>query len=244
MPLTDEELIKKFNIKPTDKILDVGGSAKQHSSIKIDTLVDLIKPLDTPYNPTNLSAKNFVELDLTRDKFPFKEKEFDFILCSHTLEDLDTPFLAIEEMERVGKRGYIATPSRGKDSEFSHFNLTDWLTGPRRVPGLGHHKWFFEYRDNRMYISPKNYPLLYTNEFCITQWKGTDEFEFYWVDKIKYKKFDSTSFHQLAKDYRIFMKLNKNLITKGIPLIYLDNLYYFLKELIKLLLRRGQGFKY
>ncbi len=142
--LTDEELIARFHIKLTDKVLDVGGSAKQHDLITINTIIDIVEPENTPYKQSNLTAKEFVKLDLNKDKFPFKDKEFDFVLCTHTLEDIDTPFLALEEMSRIGKRGYIATPSRGKDSEFSHFDITDWLTGPRRVAGLAHHQWFFE----------------------------------------------------------------------------------------------------
>src|SRR3972149_1607903 len=111
MSLTDSELIEKYKVKPTNKILDIGGSMKQHKELVIDTLVDIIRPEDAPYGKSKLKAENFVRLDITREKFPFKDKEFDFCICTHTLEDLTTPFLAIDEMSRVAKRGLIITPS-------------------------------------------------------------------------------------------------------------------------------------
>ena len=121
MPLSDQQIIEKFNIKPSDRILDVGGSMKQHQEIKIHTLVDIIRPEGAPYGRSKLKAKNFVRLDITREKFPFKDKEFDFCICTHTLEDLTTPFLVIDEMSRVAKRGLIVTPSMGADTVFATF---------------------------------------------------------------------------------------------------------------------------
>ncbi len=241
--LTDQELINKFGIKSTDKILDIGGSAKQHDLLPIDTLVDLLQPEDDPYNRSYLKAKYFIKCDITKEKLPFKDNQFEFVLCTHTLEDIYNPFLVIEEMSRVAKRGYIAAPSRGKDSEFSHLDLTDWLTGPRRQPGYAHHKWFFELKNDLMQISVKHYPLLYTAEFMIGKWRGGDEFQYYWEDFIKYEFLDSTDMHTLIENYRQFMKENKKWIKKSWVLIYIDNPYYFIKELAKMMLKRGMGYK-
>ncbi|MEK7091005.1 MAG: methyltransferase domain-containing protein [Patescibacteria group bacterium] len=241
--LTDQELIKLLTISKTDRVLDVGGSSKQHNQIKVDTLVDIIPPENDPYRPSKNKAKKFVALDITRKTLPFKDKEFDVCLCTHTLEDIYNPFLVIDEMSRVAKRGYISTPSRGKDMEFSHLNLTDWLTGFRRQPGFSHHHWFFEKRRDTMHIVEKNYPLLYTSKFQITKWTGEDEFRFLWKGNIKYSVFESTSFHELIKEYKDFMSRNSQFIKKGLTVIYLDNPYYYIKETIKFLLKRGNGFK-
>src|SRR5687768_10284392 len=142
MLLTDLEIIKKLKIKSTDRVLDIGGSMRQHEFIKIDTLADILPPEEAPYWPTKLSANKFVKVDITKSKLPFKDKEFDVCLCTHTLEDLPSPFLVIEEMSRVAKRGLIVTPSMGQDMVFLPIDYTDWLTGARRVPGHAHHKWF------------------------------------------------------------------------------------------------------
>lgn len=231
--MNDEELIKLLKIKPGDRILDIGGSLKQHKEIKIDTLVDLYPPEKAPYWPSTLKAKYFIQLDIARNKLPFKDKEFDICLCTHTLEDLYNPFLALEEMSRVAKRGYIATPSRGFDMQFSHFNLTDWRTGPRRQPGLSHHHWFFEVKNEKLFIVPKIYPILYTSEFHIAKWGGEEECRYFWQDKILYEVFPSVNTHGIIKNYRDFIQLNKNKIKKGWVLFYWDNPFYIFKECLK-----------
>lgn len=42
---------------------------------------------------------------------PFKDKEFDYIYCSNVLEHVEDPVAFLKELSRVGKRGYIETPS-------------------------------------------------------------------------------------------------------------------------------------
>jgi ubiquinone/menaquinone biosynthesis C-methylase UbiE len=238
MLLTDYEIIKKFDIKPTYRILDVGGSMKQHQQISIDTLVDIIRPEEAPYGKSKLLAKKFVQLDVTKQKLPFNDKEYDFCLCTHTLEDLYNPFLLIDEMSRVAKRGFISTPSMGQDMEYSHFNLTDWKTGQRRVPGIAHHKWFFYEKKGIIQIIPKNYPILYSSKFHITKWLGDSEFQYFWEEKIRYKQIKDLSIHKLIKEYSTFIDTNIKYIKKGPVLVYLDNPFYFLKEFIKVLLKR------
>jgi ubiquinone/menaquinone biosynthesis C-methylase UbiE len=242
--LSDENIISKLSIKKTEKVLDIGGSMKQHDHIKIDTLVDIIRPEEAPYTSSKLKAKNFVKLDLTRERLPFKDKEFDICLCSHTLEDLYNPFLVIKEMVRVAKRGLIITPSMGQDMVFSHYDLCDWLTGTRRTPGQSHHKWFFLKKGNKMLVIPKNYGVLYSSYFQIVNWKGKSDFEFIWRDKIDYEVITDLNIHKLIDFYVRFVQKNKDKINFGRVLTYWDNPFYMLKEHLKLILKRGEGFKY
>ncbi len=242
MTLSDQEIIKKFHIKPTDKILDVGGSMMQHEFIKIDTLVDFITPEESPYTPSKLLAKNFVRLDILRDKLPFKDNEFDFCLCTQTLEDLPFPFPIMDEMSRVAKRGYITTPSMGRDLVFSHFNLTDWLTGSRRVPGYSHHKWMFYKDGNKVQVLPKNYGILYSSNFHFVKWLGDEEFQHYWENNIEYREIQDFNLHVLIGEYKKYINANKSKLVRGLPLIYLDNPIYYLKEVLKLILKKGRGF--
>jgi SAM-dependent methyltransferase len=51
----------------------------------------------------------FVDGDISRT--PFKNKAFDFSFCSHVLEHVARPDLAIDEIVRISKRGYIEVPS-------------------------------------------------------------------------------------------------------------------------------------
>lgn len=236
--MTDEELIAKLKITASDKVLDIGGSLKQHDKIKVDTLVDLYHPQKAPYWPSKLRASHFVQLDIAREKLPFADKSFDICLCTHTLEDLYNPFLVLEEMARVAKRGYIATPSRGADMVFSHYNLTDWGTGPRRQPGLSHHHWFFETRGQKLVITPKIYPILYTSEFHVTRWLGEGDCQFFWKDRIEFSVFPSVDTHAVIKNYRQFVQANAAKIQNGPVLFYLDNPWYLLKEWAKFFWQR------
>jgi len=244
MLLTDEEIIKKLKIKPIDKVLDIGGSMTQHSVIKIDTLVDIIRPEDSPYNPSKLNAKRFVKLDITRNKLPFKDKEFDVVLCTHTLEDLPNPFLVIEEISRIAKRGLIVTPSMGYDMVFTPIDYTDWLSGARRIPGEAHHKWFFINDNGVLRVIPKYYGILYTGDFQVVNWSGKREMEYYWKDEINYEEFSSLNIHSLIDEYKKFITKNKKDIKIGMAAVFLDNPLNLVKALIKKIIKRGNGYKY
>ncbi len=238
MSLSDTQIIKKLNIKNSDKVLDIGGSMKQHSEIFVNTLADIIRPEEAPYTKSKLKAKKFVRVDITKEKLPFKDKEFDVALCTHVLEDLPTPFPVISEMQRVAKRGYISTPSMGRDMIFSHYNLTDWETGGRRVPGWSHHKWLFYKSGKNMYILPKNYGVLYSSEFHFTNWSGNDEFQYFWTKSINYKEIKDLNVHLLISQYRKYVQKNIRYLTKGRPLLYFDNPLFILKEFVKKMVLR------
>jgi ubiquinone/menaquinone biosynthesis C-methylase UbiE len=244
MLLTDREIIKKLNIKSSDKVLDIGGSMAQHPLIKIDTLADIIRPEDAPYKSSKLLAKKFVKVDIVKDRLPFRDKEFDICLCTHVLEDLSSPFLVLDEMTRVAKKGLIVTPSMGEDMKFSHMDYTNWLTGARRVPGEAHHKWFFVKDGNFLKVIPKNYPILYTKDFQIVSWTVEKEMEYYWQNKIDYSEFLGLSIHNLIDEYKRFVEKNKNKIKVGVVAIFVDNPFNTAKAWAKLILKRGAGFRY
>ncbi len=75
------------------------------------------------------------------EKLPFADKEFDFVFARQIAEDLYDPFHFCEEMSRVGKRGYIETPSpmaemgRGVDGSsppyrgYYHHRYICWVFG-------------------------------------------------------------------------------------------------------------------
>lgn len=244
MLLTDPEIIQKLKIKPTDKVLDIGGSMTQHTEIKIDTLVDIIRPEDSPYNPTKLTASKFVQLDITRQKLPFVDKSFDVCLCTHTLEDLPNPTFVIDEMSRVARRGLIVTPSMGFDMVFTPIDYTNWLTGARRVPGEAHHKWFYQNDGKILKIIPKYYGILYTPDFQITDWNGPREMEYTWQSKINYSEFSSLNMHELIDEYQRFVNENRKNIKFGTTAIFIDSPYNMVKALVKKILKRGSGYKY
>lgn len=221
-------LRERFGLRPTDKILDVGGSGGQITEVQIDTLVDCMSPdefaaiMPPGHQPdTALHARQFVRLDVTRDKLPFPDKHFDFAICGHTVEDLRDPRLLLEELNRVARRGLIVTPSRGREMKYTRLTY-DWRTGGSRVPGHAHHHWFCESLDGAFVMTPKNYPLLYSPEFHVSRWIGPQECEHAWEGELQHRVWDSIDFRELVADYRKFVDENRQRIWRGRVLLWVD----------------------
>jgi hypothetical protein len=70
-----------------------------------------------------------------REPWPFQDNQFDFVVCSQTLEDVRDPVAVCEELVRVGKAGYIEVPSRLEEQTFG-------IQGP--WVGWGHHHWLVD----------------------------------------------------------------------------------------------------
>src|SRR5215210_428823 len=121
-------------------VLDVGAWASPFA--RADWVIDLL-----PYESRGLyggvaqpderfSAASWVQRDICdREPWPFADKQFDFAICSHTLEDVRDPVWVCSELQRVAKAGYIETPSRLEEQTYA-------VQGP--WVGWGHHHWLVE----------------------------------------------------------------------------------------------------
>lgn len=68
--------------------------------------------LATDFIGSNETIKNYIDVDIDKDQFPYEDKLFNFIYCRHVLEDIQNPDFALKEFFRVSKGGgYIETPS-------------------------------------------------------------------------------------------------------------------------------------
>jgi len=123
-----QKKFNKFNIKKGDKVLDLGSGA---DPFPLAThLADLYIGKTTHRSGGSLVIKNDRPFTICNiEKTPFKDKEFDFVYCSHVLEHTNNPAKACEEIMRIGKRGYIETPTRMSDILFNFTKLQE------------HHKW-------------------------------------------------------------------------------------------------------
>lgn len=131
--------IEKF-ITADSRVLDVGGWYQPFT--RADVVVDLLD-----YDSRGLggragsgrerfSANSWVIHDISSGPLPFDDGEFDFVVCSHTLEDVRDPVYVCSELMRVGRRGYIEVPSRAVESMRG-------LEG-RNYVGHYHHRWLIE----------------------------------------------------------------------------------------------------
>jgi len=148
-------------LKPADLVLDIGGWA--HPFNRANYVLDM-EPFDTRGYFNRTFARNnpipaiggaveyftqatWIQHDICdKTPYPFADKYFDFVTCSHTLEDVRDPLWVCAEMIRIGKAGYIEVPSR------------IWETCRGMEPGiagLSHHRWLIEIAERSLRFIPK-----------------------------------------------------------------------------------------
>ena len=73
-----------------------------------------------------------------REPWPFADNQLDFVVCSHTLEDVRDPIWVCSELNRVANAGYIEVPSRLEEQTYG-------FQGP--WTGWSHHRWLIDIDD-------------------------------------------------------------------------------------------------
>ena len=124
----------------TARLLDVGGWGKplRRADVVIDQMPYATRGLYgfDGEEPERFSERTWIQRDICdHDQWPFADDEFDFVVCSQTLEDLRDPVWVCTELARVGKAGYIEVPSRLEEQSYG-------IQGP--WVGWGHHHWLVD----------------------------------------------------------------------------------------------------
>jgi methyltransferase family protein len=128
---------------PSDLVLDIGGGASPFP--RADWVIDLMAYEKRGLygyedkGPERFGADTWIQRDICdREPYPFADKEIDFVICSHTLEDVRDPVWVCSEMNRIAKAGYIEVPSRLEEQSYG-------FRGP--WVGWGHHHWLIDVFD-------------------------------------------------------------------------------------------------
>jgi SAM-dependent methyltransferase len=101
-----EAITPRLGIPSGALILEVGSGHRPHP--RANVLTD--KYLDEVERGGRLvTDRPFVQADA--QQLPFKPKAFDYVICRHVLEHLEIPEAFFRELSRVGRAGYIETPS-------------------------------------------------------------------------------------------------------------------------------------
>ena len=174
------------------KILDIGCGYRAHKNASV--IAD-IKDFSDFYK-----EKKFVLIQ--GKNFPFKDKEFDFVIASHVIEHVDDFEFFIKELERISSKGYIELPSRLGD------NLV--------FENKDDHIWWFCYNDitNSLIASKKNqlidpFITVSTAKLFEEIFRESLVIELAWEEKIDYiidarirnEKFKKISFIKIFKKY-------------------------------------------
>jgi len=136
-------------------VLDVGGWARPLA--RADWVIDLL-PYETrglygqeSGEPERFTEDTWVRRDICdRDPWPFADDEFDFAVCSHTLEDVRDPVGVCRELSRVAKAGYVEVPAPVE--ELTWGVQGDWV-------GWTHHHWISELVDGELVFTFKPHLL-------------------------------------------------------------------------------------
>ena len=177
-------------IKENDIVLDIGGWFCPFN--RANWVIDAM-PYETRrksgiegVTKEYFSKQTWLQMDICdRKSLPFRDKEIDFVICSHILEDIRDPIFVCSEISRIGKRGYIEAPSK----------IAELSLGieSRHYAGYCHHRWIIEIKDNKIiflnkphfihshwkFHFPYNYGKRLTENDSIQWlfWNGAFEFE-------------------------------------------------------------------
>lgn len=98
-----------LHIHRNDKVLEIGPG--HNPTFRANVIVE--KYIDTNYHRCGdvKVYKHQTFIHASGEKLPFKDKEFDYVICNQVLEHVDDPISFVRELSRVAKKGYIETPS-------------------------------------------------------------------------------------------------------------------------------------
>lgn len=197
-------------IAASDLVLDIGGWFQPFN--RADYVLDLM-PYETRGFLGSLGpekeyfAKDTWIIHDVSMPLPFRDKEIDFVICSHTLEDIRDPIHLCSEIIRIGKAGYIEVPSRTMESIMG-------LEG-RHYAGYYHHRWLVDIKSSEILFRFKPHLLHESWKFHFPKsyLKTLSEDErvswIFWENTFEYKEAIQISELKIAQELETFVRHRK-----------------------------------
>jgi hypothetical protein len=200
---------------PSDIVLDIGGWARPFN--RANYVLDA-EPYETRgfYGASrpaqggkveHFTRETWIQRDIcNRDPFPFADKEINFVVCSHTLEDIRDPLWVCSEMVRIGRAGYIEVPSR----------LAESCRGIERGQvGWSHHRWLVDVTNGSLRFLMK-YHMIHSHwrfsfprhfwhsvpEECKVSW-------LFWQDSFQYSEVTLHGIETIAAELEQFVRRSR-----------------------------------
>jgi hypothetical protein len=171
-------------LSDADQVLDVGAGLSPFE--RADWVIDLLPHSargEYAYERSDaerFTEQTWVQRDICdREPWPFADDQFDFVICSHTLEDVRDPVWICSELNRVARAGYVEVPSRLEEQSWG-------VRGP--WVGWSHHHWLCDVHDDEIEFVfkphvihgrpsdyfPADFPATLTDEQKVQQlwWRG------------------------------------------------------------------------
>lgn len=203
---------KKNN--PEFKVIDIGGSAEYTSWSY--SIIDYIADVNNP--PPSLANKNnikFFKFNFNYEseweeilEYVEKNGKFDFCICSHVIEDISTPYVLLNMINKIAKEGFIGVPSKYR--ELSTIE-SEWL-------GYIHHRWLYSIDNGKLIAYPKVNFIDKINFLTNIGNKDNDllDLSFFWKGQIK---FDIVNNDYLGPDLNSVIGYYKKLINDDSDII-------------------------
>lgn len=172
-------ILPGFKPKTDDLVIDIGCGDKPFW--RADVVLDNTKlGNEHRYSSSGINKEigYFVDSDLTYT--PFQSKTFDFSFCSHVLEHVPRPDLAINEITRISRSGYLEVPN-GIMEVIYPFEA---------------HLWFiYKIKDELVFIrkgqaSHKILSEAHSKYYYLAKLVKSPVINFFWEGKIKYRIID------------------------------------------------------
>jgi len=143
-----EALIHRYRLKPGSKVLDV-GCGKGYLLYEMQLLEPQLEIYGVDVSEYGLSnmhpdMKGDFRLAKAQERLPFEDKEFDLVISLGTFHNLHIYELevAVSEVERVGKAGYIMVESFRNELEM--FNLECWALTAESLMDTDEWLWMYK----------------------------------------------------------------------------------------------------
>jgi SAM-dependent methyltransferase len=143
-----ESLIHRYRLKPGSKVLDV-GCGKGYLLYEMQLLEPQLEIYGVDVSEYGLSnmhpdLKGHFRLAKAQERLPFEDKEFDLVISLGTFHNLHIYELevAVSEVERVGKAGYIMVESFRNELEM--FNLECWALTAESLMDIDEWLWMYK----------------------------------------------------------------------------------------------------
>lgn len=189
------------------RVLDIGGSMSPWARKYVDTYVDIqdiheyLKRYPDLYDEDVRKSRcligdiNCAAIWSILDREVSEKGKYDFVICTHTLEDIRDPFLALEKLPMIAREGFIAVPCKhnelcrgiecGDERDHEGWGITT------NFRGYFHHRWIFTVKEGVLWAFPK---LNFIEYMTGLEWATRENKDFYchemsfrWRDDIPFK---------------------------------------------------------
>lgn len=207
------KVLPGFKPKKDDLVIDLGSGDKPFW--RADVYLDKSSyGNEQRYSSSGVEKRMGLFVDSDIHKTPFKKNTFDFSYCSHVLEHVERPDLAIKEITRISKSGYIEVP-----------NGVDEMLCPHQS-----HLWFVFIENGELVFIRKSKSLdevLKNNgskNLYLALLLKFPFIHFYWKNKIKFR---------IANDILPSKKFNTDPRARSVQSQEIQSIYVFLTKVLR-----------